>query len=148
MSISCEHSVDVSCSPEQAFALLDDLPRTSEWLGPCTAIEKLTAEPNAVGQKMKYHYEQGGQKGVMDGTILARVPNEKLTCEYYDKMMQVVVDFNVSRLPSGSRLKHVITITPKTFFSKLMTPLIRMSLPKQTHQAMAALKSILESGKS
>jgi hypothetical protein len=80
----------------------------------------------------------------MDGEILARVPNEKLVCKYFDKMMEVVVDFTITALPHGARLHHVITITPKTLMAKLMTPLIRSSLPKQTHSAMANLQQMLD----
>lgn len=144
MAMTCEHTVEVECSAEQAFKLLDDLPRTPEWLGPCTAIEKQTRGPNEVGDRLKYSYSQGGRAGVMDGEILARVPNEKLVCKYYDKMMEVVVDFTIAQTTDKARLHHVITITPKTLVSKLMAPLIRRALPKQTHQAMASIKHILE----
>ena len=46
----------------------------------------------------------------------------------------------------GARLTHVITITPKTFMAKLISPLIRLSLPKQTREAMAAIQKILKTG--
>jgi len=142
--IRCEHSVDVKASPERAFALLDDLSQTPKWLGPCTAIERLSPGPNAVGDKLKYSYKQGGRTGTMDGEILARTPNEKLIVRYFDKMMEVLVDFKVSPISSGSRLTHVITITPQTFMAKLMSPFIRMALPKQTRQAMESLKGMLD----
>lgn len=145
MSIQCERAVEVKCSAEQAFALLDNLPRTPEWLGPCTAIEKLQPGPNQVGDRLKYSYIQSGHAGVMDGEILARVPNEKLVCKYFDKMMEVVVDFTISQRSDAVQLHHVITITPKTMMAKLMTPLIRSSLPKQTEKAMSSIQSLLES---
>lgn len=145
MPIRCTHSIEVSASPERAFAFLDDLPATPRWLAPCTAIEKPTPGPNAVGDKLKYSYKQGGQAGTMDGEILARTPNERLICRYGDKTMEVVVDFQVDRLPAGARLTHVIAIAPKTFVCRLMTPLIRLSLPRQTRKAMSSLKAILDS---
>ena len=144
MAICYEHSVDVKSPPEESFAFLDDLPRTPEWLKPCTSITKLSPGPNAVGDRLKYTHQQGGRAGIMDGEIEERVPNQKLKCRYYDKMMDVVVDFTVAPLPQGSRLTHVITITPKTFLAKLISPLIRLSLPRQTQDAMASLKVLLE----
>ena len=146
MSISCEHSVDVKASVEKAFALLDDLPQTPKWLEPCTSIQKLSPGPNAVGDKLKYDYKQGGRAGTMDGEILTRMPNREISCRYFDSMMDVVVDLRVSPTPEGSRLTHIITITPKTFMAKMMTPLIRGALPKQTREAMESLKAMLESG--
>jgi uncharacterized protein YndB with AHSA1/START domain len=144
MPIQCEHSIDVDASPERAFGLLDDLPQTPKWLGPCTAIEKLSPGPNTVGDKLKYFYKQGGRAGTMDGEIVARSPNEKLVCHYFDTMMDVVVDFRVTPRAGGARLTHVITITPQTFVGKMMSPCIRLALPKQTRQAMESLKEMLD----
>lgn len=146
MSIRCEHSVDVRASAERAFALLDDLPQTPKWLAPCTALAKLTSGPNAVGDKLAYAYKQGGRSGTMEGEILTRTPNSRLVCRYLDAMMEVLVDLQVSPASGGSRLTHVITITPRTFAGKLMSPLISLGLPKQTREAMESLKRILDAG--
>jgi len=45
----------------------------------------------------------------------------------------------------GMPQSHVITITPKTFVGKLMTPLLGPGVPKQTQDAMHALKAIRDS---
>ncbi len=143
MPIRYEYSVDDARSPAQAFALIDDLPKAPQWLAICVSLEKLSPGPNKVGDKLKYVHKQGGRQSVMDGLITARVPNEKLTCQYDDKMFQVVIDFNISATSPGARLTHVITITPKSFLCKLMSPFIRLGVPKQTKDAMHALQGML-----
>ena len=40
---------------------------------------------------------------------------------------------------------HVIEITPKKFLAKLMSPMIRLGVGKQTREAAANLKKLLES---
>ena len=145
MPINYEHSVLVNSTPEQAFAVIDDLARTPEWLCVCVSLEKLSSGPNNVGDRLKYTFKQGGRIGVMDGEITARIPGEKLTYKFDDKMFQVVIDFNILRTSVGAKMTHVITITPKTFIGKLMSPLIRLGVPKQTKDAMHALKAILDS---
>ena len=146
MPIRCEHSLEVKASPERAFALMDDLPQTPKWLAPCTALTKLSPGPNAVGDKLSYSYKQGSRAGTMEGEILARALNSQLVCRYLDAMMEVLVDLRVSPAPGGSRLTHVITITPRTFAGKLMSPLISLGLPKQTREAMQSLKGMLDAG--
>jgi hypothetical protein len=146
MAIHFQHSVDVASDPQQAFAVLDDLTATPKWLERCTGIEKLKPGPNAVGDKLKYSYKEGGRSGVMDGEITARTPSEHLSFRYWDKMMDVMVDFRVSPAASGARLVHTIEITPRTFFAKLLSPMIRKQLPKQTTTAMEKLKSLLQAG--
>ncbi len=146
MAMHCEHTVDVPQTTAAAFALIDDLARTPEWLAPCTAIEKVTPGANAKGQRLVYRYRQGGRAGVMDGTIEDYVPGQRIVCRYVDRMMDVKVDLRVASHGTGARLTHRIEITPRTFFARLLSPLIRRSLPKQTTAAMAALAALLQKG--
>ena len=145
MSIRFEHSIDVTCAPERAFAVLDDVSLTPRWLSRCTGIEKLTPGPNAVGTKLKYDYRDAGRTGTMEGEITERTPNERLAMRYGDKMMDVTVDFRMARAEGGVRLTHAIEITPRTLLSRVFSPLIRRQLPKQTITAMESLRTLLQS---
>ena len=144
MTIRYEHAVEVECTPSVAFAFLDDLPRTPQWLEPCTKLEKIVPGPNQVGDKLHYEYSQGGQKGTMQGEIVERVPDQKLVCKYIDKMMEVIVDFTIVPAGQNTQLVHVITMNPQSFMMKMMTPLIRRAVPKQTIDAMNEIKRMIE----
>lgn len=146
MSIRFEHAIDVARGPEQIFALLDDLSQTPRWVSRCTGIEKLSPGPNTVGTKVRYAYREGGRTGTMDGEIKARTPNERLTVGYSDKMMEVVVDFHMTRKDGGARLVHTIDIKPKSLMAKLFAPLVRRQLPEQTIKAMETLRGLVEGG--
>jgi hypothetical protein len=145
MPIRYEHAETVRTTPERAFAAIDDLPLTSKWLPPCVSLEKVGAGPNAAGDKLLYVFKQGGRTGRMDGEILTRTPGERLHCRYFDATFEVSVDLRVAADPEGARTTHVIEITPKRFFMRLMSPLIRLGLGKQTRTAAANLKKLLES---
>jgi len=82
----------------------------------------------------------------MDGEIKARTPNERLTVGYSDKMMEVVVDFHMTRKDGGARLVHTIDIKPKSLMAKLFAPLVRRQLPEQTIKAMETLRGLVEGG--
>jgi uncharacterized protein YndB with AHSA1/START domain len=146
MVIRFEHSVDVARGPDKAFALLDDFAQTPKWLERCAELTPVTSGPHAEGTKLRYRYQEGGRTGTMDGEITERIPNERLTMRYADKMMEVVVDFRIAKTDGGARLTHAIDITPRTFVAGLMSPLIRRQLPKQTVTAMECLKALLEQG--
>ena len=81
----------------------------------------------------------------MDGEIVARVPGERLYCKYSDGSFEVSVDLRVAAAPGGTLTTHLIEIAPKTFVVKLMSPLIKLGLGKQTRDAAANLKKLLES---
>lgn len=146
MSIHFEHAIDVACPPAKAFSVLDDVSQTPQWLARCTGIEKLTPGENRVGTKLRYSYREGGRVGVMEGETTARKHDERLTFRYDDKMMGVTVDFRVAKTAGGTRLVHAIDITPKTFMARMMSPLIRRMMPKQTITAMETLRALLERG--
>ncbi|HEY4329389.1 MAG TPA: SRPBCC family protein [Phycisphaerae bacterium] len=144
MAIEFEHAIDLKAEPARVFALLDDLPQTPKWLASCVAIEKLTPGPNVVGDKLKYSYKESGRQGVMDGVIEARSTNQRLLVHYWDKMMDVTVEYLLAASAGGgTRLVHKIAITPKTFMAKMFTPMIRKGLPKQTTAAMESLRKLL-----
>jgi Polyketide cyclase / dehydrase and lipid transport len=145
MPIRYEHTETVRTTPERAFAAIDDLPLTAKWLPPCVSLEKIGSGPNAPGDKLRYVYRQGRRQGEMAGEVLTRVPGERLHCKYFDSLFDVSVDLRVAAAPDGALTTHVIEITPKKFLAKLMSPLIRLGLGKQTRTAAANLKKLLES---
>jgi hypothetical protein len=144
MQIRYEHTETIRTTPERAFAAIDDLPLTAKWLPPCVSLEKVGSGPNAPGDKLRYVYKQGGSQGEMAGEILTRIPGQRLHCKYFDSMMEVSVDLHVAAAPEGTLTTHIIEITPKRFLGKLLSPLIRLGLGKQTRQAAANLKKLLE----
>lgn len=144
MSIHFELAIDIAGSPDQVFTVLDDLARTPSWLDRCTSLEKLSPGPNAVGSRLRYAYREGSYTGVMEGEIVARVPGERLTCSYRDKLLAVAVDFRMTPIATGTRLTHAIEIVPQTLLARLMAPVIRGHLPGQTAVALERLKSAIE----
>ena len=145
MTIRYQHAETIRTAPERAFAAIDDLPLTAQWLPPCVSLEKISAGPNVPGDKLRYVYKQGGKQSEMAGEIIARTPGERLHTKYYDRQFTVSVDLRVAAAPEGALTTHIIEITPRTFLAKLMSPLIRLGLGKQTRTAAANLKELLES---
>lgn len=148
MPIRCEHVEIVKTSPERAFAMIDDLPRTAEWLPPCVSLNKVGEGPNASGDTLEYVYKQGGQTGRMKGTIAERIPGEKLHCIYEDSMFTVSVDMRVAPDPAGAKMTHIIEMTPRKLIAKLFTPLVKIGIRKQTTDAAVNLKKLLEGEQS
>jgi carbon monoxide dehydrogenase subunit G len=143
MPIHFAHTIEVPQGPAQVFAVLDDFSQTPKWLSRCTGIEALTPGPKAAGTKLRYAYKEGGRSGTMEGEIAARAENERLTMRYGDKMMDVSVDFQMVPNGSGTKLTHTIDITPRSFMAKLISPMIRGQVPKQTVTAMESLRALL-----
>lgn len=147
MSVQCHCAETVHTTPERAFAVLDDLPLTARWLPPCVSLEKVGAGPNAPGDRLRYVYRHGGRTAEMAGEIVARIPGERIHCRYFDSTFEVSVDLRVAPAAGGEALTtHLVEITPKRLLARLFSPLIRIGLEKQTRQAAANLKQLLETG--
>ena len=144
MPLQFTHEEIIRVTPEQVFAVIDELPVTAKWLPPCVSLEKVGDGPNKPGDKLRYVYTQGGREAEMAGVILERIPNERLHCKYSDSTFDVSVDLRVTPCPEGSTTIHAIEIRPKTFMGRLMKPLIGMGLRKQTRDAAKNLKELLE----
>ena len=144
MPIRFQHVETIRTTPERAFAAIDDLPLTAKWLPPCVSLTKMSSGPNAPGDKLRYVYKQGGRQAEMAGEIVARTPGERLHCKYGDRAFDISVDLRVAPAPLGTLTTHIIEITPKTWVCKLMSPLIRLGVSRQTRAAAANLKRLLE----
>lgn len=144
MSISFEHALDIAQPPERVFALLDDVSQTPKWLAACKGIERLTPAPSEVGSKFRYTYHEPMRSGTMDGVITTHIPNVRLSVFYQDHVLDVSLDFRLSRTGTGTWLVHTIEVIPKTFMAKLASPMIRGMLPSRTIDAMQALRKLLE----
>lgn len=138
----------VQASPATVFAILDDVSRAPEWLARCTRLDNLSGGPTAVGSRLKYFYKEGGRTGEMDGEVVARQQDRKLTNRFTDKIMDVTVDFDVvpGVSPDQTTLTHTITITPRGL-GRIFSPLIGRQLPGQTRGAITALKALAEAGR-
>jgi carbon monoxide dehydrogenase subunit G len=138
------HTLSVTAPPATVFAILDDVTRTPQWLSRCTGIDKLADGPNDVGTPLRYHYADGRRRGTMDGQVIAREPDRHFAMKFGDRMMDVTVDFVAASDGVGTTLTHSIDIATKGI-GRLVTPLIRRDLPKQTIDAMTRLKALAES---
>lgn len=94
---------------------------------------------------MRYHYKDGRRTGEMAGTVTAFESGRHLTMVFTDSMMTVSVDFVTAEgsAPGTTRLTHNIDIATKGI-GKLLTPMIKRSLPRQTLSAMTQVKALAE----
>ena len=146
MPVRCEHAQPVRATPAQAFAMIDDLSSYAKWLPPCVSLTKLSPGPNAVGDRLRYVYRQGGREQEMAGEVVARVPGERFHTRYTDASFVVDVDLRVAPAEGGALTTHIVEIAPKSVVGRLFSPLIRMGLTKQTKDAATNLARLLEGG--
>lgn len=143
MAVHFEYSIEISKPQATVFAVLDDVSRTPEWLSRCTKVEKLDPGPNAVGTKLRYDYMQGRKPGTMLGSIAAHGAPDHIAFRYNDKMFDVTIDFMLATVTAGTKLTQKIDIVPTSLVGRLLQPLIRRVLPKQTIKDLEKLRALV-----
>ena len=134
----------VRAAPSAVFAVLDDVTRAPEWLSRCTKLENLSGGPTAVGTRLRYHYQDGRRTGVMEGSVVAREQDRKLTNHFTDRITDVTADFELAPDDmGGTTVTHTTTVRLKGI-GKLLTPMINRQLPRQTESAVTGLKRLVE----
>jgi len=146
VSIVFEHTVDLPQPPHEVFAFLDDFKKVPLWLKRCEGVAKCGQGPNREGDKLRYAYFEGGRHRIMDGVITGHEADRRLAYRYFDKLMQVFIEFRMEPTETGTRLFHRVEIVPHYWLAKLLAPMFRMRLPRQTKEAMEGMRAMLAAG--
>lgn len=141
--IQCEHTIDIARAPAEVFAFIDDSRRMPEWITSCVAVEQTSPAPRRVGSTLHYTFKQCARPGTMDGTVTEYQPPRRLAMRFGDSGFTVTVAFRVEPAGGGARVTQSLQIEPRTFFGRLMTPLIRAGTRRQVAGDNAKLKALL-----
>ena len=70
--------------------------------------------------------------------------NGRLEMQYADGTFAVEVRLQLAEAPGGTAVMHSIAITPKRFFARLMSPMIRKMNGPQVTNNLSRLKQLLD----
>ena len=138
----CE-CVEVRRTPAQCFAFVDDFANASRWNELCVALQREGSDERE-GGGLVYTYKQGQKQAVMHGLIVERDPPRRLLLSFSDRMFEIEIGFCFDALPGGTRIEHSMRVEPRSFLTKLMAPILRRVMKKQTAKQAQALARALD----
>ena len=142
MSMQFTESVEVRRTPAQCFACVDDFANAPRWNDLCVALQREGSDARESGG-LVYTFKQGSRQGVMHGEIVERDPPRRLLLRFGDRSFQIEVEFRFDAIPGGTRIEHRMQVEPRSFLSRLMSPLLRKVMAKQTKKQAEALAGLL-----
>ena len=142
MPMQFSERIEVQRKPAECFAYVDDFANAPQWNELCLALQRDGSDVRE-GGGLVYTYKQGNRSGVMQGQIVERDPPRRLLLEFGDRMFQIEVGFRFDAIPGGTRIEHTLEVEPRSWLTRLMTPLLRPAMRKQTAKQAAALKQAL-----
>ena len=142
MALEFEEQVEVRRTPAQCFAYVDDFANAPRWNDLCVALQREGSDVRE-GGGLVYTFKQGSRQGVMHGEIVERDPPRRLLLRFGDRMFQIEVEFRFAAIPGGTRIEHRMQVEPRSFLTRLMSPLLRRVMQKQTAKQVQALAQVL-----
>jgi uncharacterized protein YndB with AHSA1/START domain len=144
--INSEEKVEIRRPPDEVFRFLDDEANAPRWNERCVELKRVSPGEKAVGTKLCYVYKEPGRQGEMDGEVVAYDKGRKLAMRFTDPTMAVHVAFELTPSAQGTEVLHSVGVEPRSFVTKLLAPLIRRGVKKQTAMEAQSLKRTLEAG--
>jgi uncharacterized protein YndB with AHSA1/START domain len=135
------NSVEIRCSPEDAFAYLSDLRSELEWNPGCQRMEKLTDGPVGLGTRYRGKWKGGP---TVELEIIDFDPPSTWAA-HNPGAVEVTFRCRLEPLADGTRLSATFDARPHGWF-RLVFPLFVVMIRRQEKQNMVHLREALERG--
>ncbi len=143
VSYDCE--VMVNKPAKEAWAVMSDETRMSEWIKGYKRIELIKGEKNTVGAVSNVYVEENGQEMVMQETITKFQPNEAIGMQFsMDGFMDMNYEMSMEEVDGNTKIKTTSTTTGNGFFAKSMVALMGGSMKAQEDENLGNLKKVIE----
>jgi len=130
---------------KEAWAVMNDENKISQWLKGITNIELISGEKGTVGAVTKYTYDEDGQESIIFETIKAIRPNEHIAMSFVMEGvmdMDYKVDFNEK--DGKTHIKSSTINKGNGVFMRSMVSFMKNSMQAQEDENMKNLKKLIE----
>ena len=135
--MTVEESVEVACSPEEAFALVDDLERAPEWQGSLESVDVAagTEVRRIAGQRREARFE-----------VVRREPPRALEIRSGSGPVEVIAAFAIEPAPAGCRVAIGLDLKLKGAM-RFLGGVVRGRAQTEAREDLRRLKELLEAGR-
>jgi uncharacterized protein YndB with AHSA1/START domain len=140
-------SIEISRSPEDVFAYLDDPSRHGEWQNQIVTSEVQTDGPTRVGTRVKQTMRMGKREQNMSYEITEHDPPRSFAFRGLDGPIRPIGHGKVEPVGDGERSRVTIELDFEGHgLGKLLKPMVVSQARKQVPKNQQQLKERLESG--
>ena len=141
--VTSSESVDIEREPADVFRYVADLRNEPAWHIDIASVPADTPVEPEVGRVV--HVKFKPFMGKTDGTFTAIEvePGSRIVYRADFAGLQPVITYRVERAGDGARFTRTVEMQPRGF-AKLMTPMMKMMVPKRNRLFVKNLRSALE----
>ncbi len=144
-SLSYSSEIMVNKSINEAWAVMNDESKISQWLKGIKEVEHVSGEKGTVGAVTKYTFDEEGQESTILETIHAIRPNEHIAMDFVMEgvmIMDYQVDF--TEKDGKTHIKSSTVTKGVDIFMRSMISFMESSMQDQEDENMNNLKKIIE----
>lgn len=148
-TVSYDSEITVDKPIEEAWAVMNDESKITEWLSGITNIEHVSGEKGKVGQVTKYTFNQNGQESEIVETMKEIRANEYVAMDFVMEGA-MVMDYavNFSEKDGKTHIKSSSSNTGEGLMMKSMLSFMQGGMKTQEDENMARLKKLINENKT
>ncbi len=144
-SISYETEVTVDKSAAEAWAVMSDESKLSQWIKGFKKTELVSGEINTVGAVSNIYVEEQGRDMIMKETITAIKPNEQMAMNFWMDFMNMDYELNLNENEGKTKITTKTTTEGNGVFAKSLVAFMKSTMKLQEDQNLSNLKKLINS---
>ena len=137
-------SIIIARPPEDIARIFLDPEKAPRWNAGLERFEVLSETPGLVGSKARLHFVQGGRRYVMEDELLEVEPERRYLSRVSGDMLEAEIETLLVPTDSGTLVTVRWTGSGKKPLLRLLLPLMRRSLARQTLADLTKLRELAE----
>lgn len=144
-SVTYSSEITVDKSIEEAWAVMNDESKVSEWLKGITKVEHVSGEKGKIGAVTRYTFNQDGQESTILETLKEIRPNEHVAMDFkMEDVMDMDYQVDFSSKNGKTHIKSSTITTGSNFPMRCMLSFMQGGMQTQEDENMANLKALIE----
>jgi len=143
-SISYESEITVEKSIQEAWAVMNDESKISEWLKGMKEMEHISGEKGTVGAVTKYTFVENDQESIIFETIKEIRPDEGITMDFVmEGVMTMNYKVDYTEKNGKTHIKSSTVTTGEGMLMRSMVSFMTGSMQAQEDENMGNLKKLI-----
>jgi uncharacterized protein YndB with AHSA1/START domain len=143
-SVSYESEVVVNKPIEEAWAVMSDESRITEWLKEIKRIEHVSGTPNTVGAVSKFYVEENGEEMVMEETITSFKHHHHIAMTFTMDFMNMDYEMFMTEKDGKTHIRTKSTTVGNGIFAKSILAFMPKAMKEQEEINLDNLKKVIE----
>ncbi len=143
-SITYESQISVNKSIEEAWSVVSDESKVTDWLKSIKKIELVEGTANTIGAVSNIYVVENGQEMLMQETITELVPNDHIAMTFTMGFMNMHYKLSMKEEDGKTRIHTISTTSGNGIFAKSMVSFMTGAMKAQEDENLNNLKNVIE----